>query len=86
MGMIAPGHYLVLTVNGRSGTSKGAYLTWLAERMLSRGVTEALNLDGGGTTSLIFMGEQVNVGGAGSSSIRKVTSIIGFGTYAEDGQ
>ena len=86
IGMIAPGHYLVLTVNGRTDTSKGAYLVWLGERMLARGATEALNLDGGGTTSLIFMGEQVNVGGAGQSRVRTVTSVIGFGTYAESAE
>ncbi len=86
LGMIAPGHYLVLTVNGRSDASKGAYLSWLAERMLACGVTEALNLDGGGTTSLMFMGQQVNVGGTGNASIRKVTSITGVGIYAENAE
>ena len=47
LGMIEPNHYLVLTVSGRTNDSKGAYLVWLAERMIERGVTEALNLDGG---------------------------------------
>jgi peptidoglycan hydrolase-like protein with peptidoglycan-binding domain len=83
LGMIAPGHYLILTVNGRSGSSEGTYLTWLSEKMLALGVTEALNLDGGGTVALMFMGERVNKGGtadtAGNTNIRKVTSIIGFG-------
>ena len=83
LGMIAPGHYLAVTVNGRVSSSRGAYLPWLAGQMISRGVTEALNLDGGGTTSLLFLGEQINAGGTGSS-VRDVTSIIGFGTYDWD--
>ena len=84
LGMIAPGHYLTLTVNGRTDDSSGAYLLWLGQRMIQRGVTEALNLDGGGTTSLVFMGETVNEDGTGSSSVRSISSIIAFGTYIED--
>lgn len=85
LGMIEPNHYLVLTVSGRTDASKGAYLLWLAERMLMRGVTEALNLDGGGTTSLVFMGQRVYADCTGKTSVRDVSSIIGFGTYVEEG-
>lgn len=84
LGMIAPNHYLVLTVSGRTDASKGAYLLWLGERMLARGVTEALNLDGGGTTSLVFMGERVYADCTGKTSVRDVSSIIAFGTYLTD--
>jgi len=84
LGMIEPNHYIILTVNGRSGNSVGATMIWLAERMLRLGAKEALNLDGGGTVSLVFMGETVNKGGtadtAGNRNVRLVTSIIGFGT------
>ncbi len=77
LGMIEPGHYIILTVKGRSDDSRGCYFSFLADRMLSLGVQEALNLDGGGTASLIFMGEQLNYKGTAS---RTVASLITFGT------
>ena len=77
LGMIAPYHYFLLVVRGRTDESKGAYLTWLADKMLEKGVVEALNLDGGGTTALVFMGEMIN---KSDKSPRSVGSMIGFGT------
>lgn len=77
LGMIAPHHYVLLAAKGRSSDSKGVYLTWLAEKMLEKGAVEAMNLDGGGTTALIFMGEMLN---KSSRNVRATTSIIGFGT------
>ena len=44
--------------------------------MLEHGVTEAMNLDGGGTTALVFMGEMIN---KSDKSPRSVGSMIGFG-------
>lgn len=76
LGMISPYHYLLLVVQGRDGVSQGTYLTWLADKMLEKGVVEALNLDGGGTVGLMFMGELINKSG---KNIRQVTSLIGFG-------
>ena len=86
LGVIAPNHYIVLTVSGRTDESRGAYLTWLAERMIALGVTEALNLDGGGTIALIFMGENVYADCTGKTSVRDISSIFGFGTYTESGE
>ena len=77
LGMIAPWHYYLLVVRGRADDSKGVFLTWLADNMLAHGVTEALNLDGGGTTALMFMGELINK--KFSNEIRRVTSVSGFG-------
>ncbi len=78
LGMIEPYHYMVLCVEGRmDNRSKGVYLNWLANKMLEKGVTEALNLDGGGTACLMFMGERIN---KTANSIRPVGSITGFGT------
>ena len=77
MGMIAPWHYVFIVADGyRQGRSRGVYLTWLSRRMLELGVTEALNLDGGGTTALVFMGRLLNRTG---KSKRTVNSLIGFG-------
>ncbi|MBE5776955.1 MAG: hypothetical protein E7326_05555 [Clostridiales bacterium] len=77
IGMIEPHHYLILTVLGRSDESKGVYLPWLAHKMLEKGAVEAINLDGGGTVSLMFMGEYLD---KDTNEARSVTSIIGFGT------
>lgn len=76
LGMIAPYHYFALVVNGRTTNGKGVRLDWLADKMLEKGVTEAINLDGGGTASLVFMGQRLNRTG---SSIRSLYSCIGFG-------
>ena len=49
LGMIEPHHYLLLSVQGRNRDSKGTMLQRVAEMMQARGVTQALNLDGGNT-------------------------------------
>ena len=79
LGMIEPYHYLVLCVEGRmpEQNNTGAYLTWLADRMLEKGVQEGMNLDGGGTACLLFMGQKIN---RSANSTRSVYSLIGFGT------
>ena len=76
IGMIEPWHYVIVTVKGRADDSRGTYLNWLAERMLYLGCREALNLDGGGTVSLIFNGKMLN---KTTKNLRSVTSIICFG-------
>ena len=79
LGMVEPGHYVVLTVKGRVNDSKGVYLPWLADKMIELGATEAINLDGGGTAALVFMGESLNTKNA---SARTLTGMLGFGTSA----
>ena len=76
IGMLEPHRYIILTVLGRTDDSKGVYLPWLAEKMLEKGATEAINLDGGGTIALMFMGEFLD---KDNNQARSVTSIIGFG-------
>lgn len=80
LGMIAPGHYLILTALGRRDDSRGAYMPWMADKMLALGAQEALNLDGGGSVALVFMGEILNR--LPSSDLRNVGSLIGFGSSA----
>lgn len=51
---IKEGKVIMLTVDGRKkGFSDGMSLTELAEYMLSLGIEDALNLDGGGSTTMI---------------------------------
>ena len=78
IGMIAPYHYMILTMVGRDDGSVGATPAWMAQKMQQLGCTEALNLDGGGTAVLMFMGEVLN---RSPRNMRSVNSLIGFGQY-----
>lgn len=79
IGWIAPNEYLELTVMGRRKDSKGATILWLAEQMVACGVREALNLDGGNTCSLFFMGTMINRSKlVQNKDIRRVTGMIGI--------
>lgn len=75
IGMVEPYHYIVLAVEGRTDVSVGAKLPWMAEKLKALGVQEALNLDGGGTAALMFMGEVLN---RSAKNMRSVNSIIMF--------
>jgi hypothetical protein len=85
MGMIAPRHYLLITVEGRHSGSKGTGLAWIATRMQELGVREALNLDGGNTTALVFRGQLLNKIGTLNGKlviirgVRSVSSVMGIG-------
>ena len=83
--MSEPGHYLLLSVQGRREDSKGTFLQRMAEMMKERGVTQALNLDGGNTMALVFMGEMLNKEAVYKNKkfVRTVTSLIGIGNTGE---
>ena len=61
IGMVEPGHYVLIVAEGRNLRSNGVDLRFLTERFLARGCTLAFNLDGGGTAALIFLGKQLNM-------------------------
>ena len=81
LGMIEPGHYYLLSVQGRRKDSKGTMLQRVAEMMKERGVTQALNLDGGNTMALVFRGRMLNKEAVYQNRmfVRSVTSLIGIG-------
>ena len=54
------GKFLMITVDGRSESSGGIGLQDLAEYLLSLGATDAMNLDGGGSTTMFVDGKVVN--------------------------
>ncbi|HRI02459.1 MAG TPA: phosphodiester glycosidase family protein [Pyrinomonadaceae bacterium] len=54
------GKFLMITVDGRSEASGGIGLQDLAEYLLSLGATDAMNLDGGGSTTMFVDGTVVN--------------------------
>ena len=61
IGMIAANHYVFIVVDGRSkGYSRGVTLTEFAQIFADLGCVNAYNLDGGGSSAMIFMGDLVN--------------------------
>ncbi|MDQ3130625.1 MAG: phosphodiester glycosidase family protein, partial [Acidobacteriota bacterium] len=55
------GKFLMVTVDGRQpGTSVGMNLNELAEMLLELGAVDAMNLDGGGSTTMFLGGKIVN--------------------------
>lgn len=54
------GKFLMITVDGRSEASGGIGLQDLAEYLLTLGATDAMNLDGGGSTTMYLDGKVVN--------------------------
>ncbi|MNP65019.1 hypothetical protein D3C76_1605730 [compost metagenome] len=74
--MIAPNHYVFVVVDGRNeGYSRGMTLTELADLMQDLGATEAYNLDGGGSSTMYFMGRVVN-NPQGKNQERGVSDIL----------
>ena len=54
------GKFLMITVDGRSESSGGISLNDLAAYLLELGATDAMNLDGGGSTTMFLDGKVVN--------------------------
>lgn len=86
VGMVEPGHYFLMMLEGRHNQAKGAGVSWLAERLLEKGCTVGFNLDGGQTSCMVFMGKQISKIGksakqkAKSLNARKTAEILGIGT------
>ena len=77
VGMVGPGEYCALVITGRTPGSRGATFGWMAEKMHAMGAREALNLDGGGTVALVFLGELLNKP-ENSQKSRAVSGMIAF--------
>lgn len=61
VGVIDDNHLVFVVVDGRSpGYSAGVDMTELAQIMQDLGATTAYNLDGGGSSTMVFDGELVN--------------------------
>jgi hypothetical protein len=58
---VAPGRLLAVACDGRADDEAGLTLGELAEALVALGARSALNLDGGGSTSLVCGGRLVNV-------------------------
>lgn len=82
VGMITPLHYIFVVSDGRTSQSAGLSLLELAQIMQQYGCTEAYNLDGGGSSTMVFNGQVVNNPTDGRSfGERKVSDIIYIGEH-----
>ena len=80
IGMVDPLHYVFVVSDGRTSQSAGLSLLELAEFMHEYGCTVAYNLDGGGSSTMVFNGDIVNNPTDGRSfGERRVSDIIYIG-------
>lgn len=66
VGVKANGNFVLAVVDGRQAISRGCTLTEWAELLKKFGVTDAINLDGGGSSEIIADGEILNSPSDGS--------------------
>ena len=81
IGMIDELHYVFAVSDGRTSESEGLSLYQLAEFMQSLGVETAYNLDGGGSSAMVFNGKVINNPTTDGRSIRErsVSDIVYIG-------
>jgi len=83
IGIVDTNHFIGLMVEGRKKHSDGAYLTTCAEILYDMGCWDAINLDGGNTAAMLFMGESVQLANNGGvdENDRAIPDILCAGTY-----
>ncbi|MCO5384507.1 MAG: phosphodiester glycosidase family protein [Desulfosporosinus sp.] len=76
IGMISANHYVFVVVDGRKENySKGMTLSEFTDVFADLGCTEAYNLDGGGSSTMYFMGRVVN-NPLGKQDERSISDIL----------
>jgi len=97
-GMVEPGHYIDVICEGRLWSkqkilgeiiekrSTGVMMETLAEMMRERGCRIAVNLDGGQTAVMTFMGKQLNYVIKSDPYGRKTFEMLGFGTWGNEAE
>ena len=89
-GYCEPGHYVLVAVDGRTKASIGMTEQEMGELMQSLGCTDAMNLDGGTSAVMLFMGKTINVpsgkdvDGDGVAG-RNIVDLLAFAEYDADG-
>ncbi len=79
LGMIEPNHFVFIVADGRSrGYSNGVTMTAFAQIFVELGATVAYNLDGGGSSQMVFNGSLVN-NPLGKSRERGTSDILWIG-------
>lgn len=81
IGVIDDLHYVFVVADGRTSESDGLSIYELASFLQSLGAQTAYNLDGGGSSSMVFLGSVVNnpASGRNKSSERSVSDIVYIG-------
>jgi len=71
-------HYVFVVADGRTDESEGLSLYELASYLKSLGAVTAYNLDGGGSSTMVFAGEVINTPTTSGNSVkeRKVSDIV----------
>ena len=85
MGIAEDGHYVVMMCEGRLKRSKGVKMDLLAKMMLEEGCTLAVNMDGGQSAVVAFMGHQLNQVVSSDPNGREQADILAFGTSEQVG-
>ena len=80
IGMIDTNHYVFVVSDGRTSDNEGLRLYELAGFMKELGVTTAYNLDGGGSSTMVYEGEVINTPTSGRhTNERSVSDIVYIG-------
>ena len=81
IGIIDDLHYLFVVSDGRTSESAGLSLSQLAAFMADLGVATAYNLDGGGSSTMVFNGKVINNPTTDGKAIRErsVSDIVYIG-------
>ncbi len=85
IGVAEDGHYIVVMCEGRVKRSKGVQMATLAKLMLDRGCKLAINMDGGQSASVAFMGHQLCQIVSSDPNGREQADILAFGTSEQVG-
>ena len=82
-GIVERNHFVGLLVEGRKDHSDGATLAECAQILYDLGCWDAINLDGGNTSAMLFMGESVQMSNRGGvdENDRAIPDILCAGTY-----
>lgn len=81
IGQVDTLHYIMVVSDGRTNESEGFTLKELSEVLINEGCTIAYNLDGGGSSTMVFNGEVVNNPTTNGKKIseREVSDIVYIG-------
>ena len=76
IGYYEPGHYCLVVVDGRAmGNSSGASLEELASLMADLGCSVAYNLDGGGSSTMVYNNRVFNLPSGGGRGVSDVVMV-----------
>lgn len=77
---ISDRHYVMIVVDGRTSASRGVALSELAELLIKYDCKIAYNLDGGGSSAMVFNGKVINHPTDGrNDGERRVSDIVYIG-------